>query len=190
MPILICPSCGKEYEKLQGDINQAKKRGLKLFCTQSCFGLSRRKNQTVDQKKAAKAQYDKEYREKNDSRIRQHKKQYFQKTYDPEKERVKRAATMQQHIEYCRKYYAIPENTKQISTKTQKIMEQLTGKNLKKILWETLNEIKEKKIDPGAADAIASQAREIVRTAKVQLQISAMSKREVPAELIAFNEGA
>jgi hypothetical protein len=68
-------------------------------------------------------------------------------------------------------------------------MENLTGKNLKNILWTTLNEVKEGKMDAGKADAIASQAREIVRTAKVQLQISTLSKREVPAELIAFNEG-
>jgi len=72
---------------------------------------------------------------------------------------------------------------------TNKQPEILTGKNLKNILWVTLNEVKGGAMDAGKADAIASQAREIVRTAKVQLQISAMSKREVPAELIAFNEG-
>lgn len=65
---------------------------------------------------------------------------------------------------------------------------QLTGKNLKDVLWVTLNEIRSGDIDAGAADAVASQAREIVRTAKVQLQISTLSKRPVPTELIKFNE--
>ena len=65
----------------------------------------------------------------------------------------------------------------------------LNGKNLKEILWETLLGIQDGTIEAGKGDAIASQAREIVRTAKVQLQISTLSKRDVPAELIAFNEG-
>jgi len=65
----------------------------------------------------------------------------------------------------------------------------LNGKNLKQILWDTLNEVKGGSMDAGQADAIASQAREIVRTAKVQLQISTLSNRPVPTELITFNEG-
>lgn len=64
----------------------------------------------------------------------------------------------------------------------------LNGKNLKDVLWTTLIEIRSGGIDAGAADAVASQAREIVRTAKVQLQISTLSKRPVPTELIKFNE--
>lgn len=64
----------------------------------------------------------------------------------------------------------------------------LTASNLKNTLWDTLNKVKEGTMDCGQADAIASQAREILRTTKVQLQISSMSKRDIPVDVISFNE--
>jgi hypothetical protein len=64
----------------------------------------------------------------------------------------------------------------------------LNASNLKDALWQTLNEIKSGSIQPGQGDAIASQAREILRTIKVQLQVTAQSKRSVPADVIAFAE--
>lgn len=67
-------------------------------------------------------------------------------------------------------------------------MQELTASNLKQSLWETLNSIKDDKILPAQGDAIASQAREILRTVKVQLQVVAQSKRSVPAEVISFAE--
>lgn len=67
-------------------------------------------------------------------------------------------------------------------------MKDLTASNLKTALWETLNGIKDGTIQPSTGDAIASQAREIIRTVKVQLQVSNQSKRDVPAEVISFSE--
>lgn len=64
----------------------------------------------------------------------------------------------------------------------------LTATNLKGALWETLNDIKTGTIQPGQGDAIAAQAREILRTVKVQLQVTNQSKRSVPADVIAFAE--
>lgn len=64
----------------------------------------------------------------------------------------------------------------------------LTATNLKKALWETLNDIKTGSVQPGQGDAIAAQAREILRTVKVQLQVTNQSKRSVPADVIAFAE--
>lgn len=64
----------------------------------------------------------------------------------------------------------------------------LTAANLKSALWETLNAVKDGNKQPAEADAIASQAREILRTIKVQLQIVAQSKRSVPADVIIFAE--
>lgn len=43
---------------------------------------------------------------------------------------------------------------------------------------------------PGQGDAIAAQAREILRTVKVQLQVAAQSKRNIPTEIIDFSEKA
>ena len=67
-------------------------------------------------------------------------------------------------------------------------MKKLSADNLKDALWETLNDIKDGKITPASGDSIATQAREILRTVKVQLQIASQTKRQVPAEVIAFSE--
>lgn len=64
----------------------------------------------------------------------------------------------------------------------------MTASNLKNVLWETLNKVKDGQMECGQADAIASQAREILRTTKVQLQISSQSKRDVPVDVLNFNE--
>lgn len=68
------------------------------------------------------------------------------------------------------------------------INKDLTATNLKTALWETLQAIKDGTVQPGQGDAIASQAREILRTVKVQLQITNQSKRSVPADVISFAE--
>lgn len=67
-------------------------------------------------------------------------------------------------------------------------MNDLTATNLKSALWETLNDIRSGKIQPAEGDAVASQAREILRTTNTQLRISQQSKRSVPADVIAFSE--
>lgn len=64
----------------------------------------------------------------------------------------------------------------------------LTAINLKETLWETLKAIKGDAMLPGQGDAIASQAREILRTVKVQLQVASQSKRPVPVDVITFTE--
>lgn len=68
--------------------------------------------------------------------------------------------------------------------------DKLTAVNLKNALWETLQSIKKDDMLPAQGDAIASQAREILRTVKVQLQVAAQSKRNVPTEIIDFVEKA
>ncbi len=65
----------------------------------------------------------------------------------------------------------------------------LTATSLKESLWETLNKVKARKLLPGHADAIASQAREILRTVKIQLAISGHTNRPVPLEVVEFSEG-
>lgn len=64
----------------------------------------------------------------------------------------------------------------------------LNATNLKAALWETLNDLKSGSVQPGQGDAIAAQAREILRTVKVQLQVTNQSKRSVPLDLIDFAE--
>jgi hypothetical protein len=69
-------------------------------------------------------------------------------------------------------------------------MKKLSAVNLKDALWETLQAIKGDDMLPAQGDAIAAQAREIIRTVKVQLQVCAQSKRNVPTEIIDFVERA
>jgi hypothetical protein len=64
----------------------------------------------------------------------------------------------------------------------------LTAINLKETLWETLKAIKGDTMLPGQGDAIAAQAREILRTVKVQLQVASQAKRPVPSDVIVFTE--
>lgn len=67
-------------------------------------------------------------------------------------------------------------------------MSKLSAVNLKNVLWDTLNNIKSDNMLPAQGDAIAAQAREILRTVKVQLQVVAQAKRNVPTEIIDFVE--
>jgi hypothetical protein len=66
----------------------------------------------------------------------------------------------------------------------------LTATSLKEALWGTLNQVRSKKMLPGHADAVAAQAREILRTVKIQLAISGQTSRPVPFEVIEFSEGS
>ena len=68
------------------------------------------------------------------------------------------------------------------------IIRPLTASGLKEVLWETLLDVKTEQMLPGRADAVASQAREILRTVKVQLQVSGQAKRGVPRDVIDFAE--
>jgi len=65
---------------------------------------------------------------------------------------------------------------------------ELNAGNLKNELWATLNELRQGKIQPGQGDAVASQAREILRTVRTQLLVTSQAKRPVPADCIAFAE--
>jgi hypothetical protein len=64
----------------------------------------------------------------------------------------------------------------------------LTAKNLKGILWETLRKLKSKKIKVAEADAIAIQSREIVRVIRSQQGILQQANRPVTAEMISYAE--
>lgn len=67
-------------------------------------------------------------------------------------------------------------------------MSDLSAKNLKSALWETLNSVKEGKMEASQADSVASQAREILRTTNTQLRVAQQAKRPVAADVITFAE--
>jgi hypothetical protein len=64
----------------------------------------------------------------------------------------------------------------------------LSATNLKNILWDTLLKVKSGKIEAGQADAVASQAREILRTTTVQLKVASQTNRVVAKDVIDFAE--
>jgi hypothetical protein len=66
--------------------------------------------------------------------------------------------------------------------------QELTATNLKNVLWQTLNKVKDGEMEAGAADSIATQSREIMRTINVQLQVAKQTKRQVPTGIIDFSE--
>lgn len=100
---MLCPICNSEFTKSTGTINRAKKKNRKLYCSQKCSGFAHRKIISLEEKKRLKAEYDKQYREKNLEEIKLKKKEYFQKTYDPVQAAIDRKKTMPRHVEYCRR---------------------------------------------------------------------------------------
>lgn len=65
---------------------------------------------------------------------------------------------------------------------------ELSATNLKNVLWDTLQKVKEGEMDAGQADSIASTAREILRTTTVQLKIASQSNRPIPVDVLGFSE--
>lgn len=68
------------------------------------------------------------------------------------------------------------------------VIEPLSASSLRDVLWETLNDIRTNQMLPNRGDAIASQAREILRTVKTQLQIASAARRGIPEDIISFSE--
>lgn len=64
----------------------------------------------------------------------------------------------------------------------------LKASTLKDVLWETLVDLRSNDMPANRADAIAAQAREILRTVKVQLQVTNAAKRPVPLRIVEFAE--
>ncbi len=71
---------------------------------------------------------------------------------------------------------------KEMQTKT------LNAKNLKAVLWDSINQVKTGSMTHADADSIATSAREILRATHTQLRISQASNREVPTDVIEFSE--
>lgn len=100
-----CAHCGKSCKKRLAYVNQAKKRGLKLFCNKRCFGLSRRIKRSIKEKKRLKAEYDREYRQKNEERLKKQRAEYFKKDYaaNPEKYKKERQRRYPEHLKYLQR---------------------------------------------------------------------------------------
>lgn len=65
-------------------------------------------------------------------------------------------------------------------------MELLSAKNLKSILWETLQKLKIGSVEVSEADAIAMQSREIIRVIKSQQSIIKQANQQLTEELVDY----
>lgn len=74
------------------------------------------------------------------------------------------------------------------TTKEVKLAPKLNAINLKNVLWNTLNGIKDNTLEASNADAIASQSREILRTINTQLRVANQSGRTIPKDVLDFSE--
>lgn len=98
-----CPQCKGEFFANAGRVNRAVKLLAPLYCGKECAAASRRLGRSEAEKKALKAEYDREYRKRDPEALKAYKALYYQETRDPEKERAIRKAKMAQHVEYCRR---------------------------------------------------------------------------------------
>ena len=101
--IFTCAHCGKCSDKPSGEVNRANRQGRNLYCGRACAGIARRSALTVAEKKVRKAEYDRDYRARDPEGRKAAKHEWFKRTYDPDKERVKRKQNMHRHVEYCRR---------------------------------------------------------------------------------------
>lgn len=98
-----CSYCGKPAERRTGEVNRGKRAGLPLYCDRRCAGLARRSGKTAAQLKEEKRLYDIDYREKNAERLKDQKREYFHRIYDPVAAAEHRKTRMPAHVEYCRR---------------------------------------------------------------------------------------
>ena len=68
------------------------------------------------------------------------------------------------------------------------VIPKLKASTLKDVLWETLVDLRSNDMPANRADAIAAQAREILRTVKTQLHVTNAAKRPVPQQIVDFAE--
>ena len=114
-----CSYCGYVGEKLVGEVNRARKKGLNIYCNRKCAGLGRRRDITEDEFKENKRIYDIEFRKKNAARLKKEKSDYFQRTYDPTLAALHRAKYKKEkpYIEKRRRKYMASKKIKSLKKK-------------------------------------------------------------------------
>lgn len=96
--IVKCTHCGKDVEKSTGHYNRSVKLGLRFYCDRKCRGQF--KQTSVEQKKAVKAAYDRNYR--NTEKRKATAKAYNESPAGRAMQKRQREKKKQYHNEYCR----------------------------------------------------------------------------------------
>lgn len=106
---IACARCGASCIKHAGAVNRARNAGFSVYCTRECAGIARRvEKPPEDERKRLKSEYDAARRLEKGDLIREKKREYFRRTYDPETAAEYRKGRMPYHVEYCRRYYSDP----------------------------------------------------------------------------------
>lgn len=100
---IICAQCGETATKEAGGVSRSRSLGAPLFCSRQCSANARRVSRTDAEKRAAKAAYDVEYRNRDVGARKAAKAEYHRRTYNPMTAAGKRKARMPSHVEYCRR---------------------------------------------------------------------------------------
>lgn len=100
---MLCAHCNKPHNRLTGEINRAKKRGLNIYCSLKCSRIGRRLHKTKAQLKLEKWWYDAFNRQAMRDIIKEKKAEYFQRDYkaNPEKYLQFRKGRQKKHNNYC-----------------------------------------------------------------------------------------
>ena len=101
----VCQQCGASFERSTSHINRANAIGARLYCGRTCAGIARRTPKPTDAEvKAAKREYDKQYRAANLEKIKAEKLAWYRANHAEILARMtaKRKDRMPYHLEYCR----------------------------------------------------------------------------------------
>lgn len=103
--VASCAHCGITFSASLSAANRSSRGGHPLYCSRACFGLSRRSGKSIDEKRLAKAAYDKARRAgPRRAELLAEKRAHYRANKEAiaEKQRAYRAAHMDRHVEYCR----------------------------------------------------------------------------------------
>lgn len=98
-----CALCGGLVHQSTSAINRAAREGRPIYCGRKCAGLARRNLMQPAEKKELKRLYDARRRQELRDQLREKKREYHKRTYDPAKAAAHRKTRMPRHIEYCRR---------------------------------------------------------------------------------------
>ena len=103
----ICPQCSVVFDAKAGRVNRAKSINAPLYCGRVCSGLARRSKveKTQEQKRAEKAEYDRNRRAKIGIALAEQKREWYRENRDRllPKMAEYRKIRMPKHVEYCRR---------------------------------------------------------------------------------------
>ena len=101
----VCQQCGAGFERLPAYVNRSISIGAPLYCGRRCTGIARQTPKPTEaEAKAAKAEYDKQYRAQNPEKIKADKLAWYRANHADILARatVERPKKMPYHLEYCR----------------------------------------------------------------------------------------